>query len=97
MNYLVKRGVDIDYQDKNGCTALLSASHWENTSIAGILLNYGANPNLGYDNHGFFLNPLISAIIKNNKTLIIMLVSYGADPTIAEKNDSKVGNFKLSE
>ena len=26
-----------------------------------------------------------------------MLVSYGADPEIAEKNDSKVGNFKLSE
>lgn len=38
VNYLLKRGVDINYRDKNGITALLSACHWGNTPIAKILL-----------------------------------------------------------
>lgn len=28
INYLVKKGVDVNYRGKNGGTALLSASHW---------------------------------------------------------------------
>ncbi len=27
--FLLDRGVDIDYRDKNGYTALLSAAHWK--------------------------------------------------------------------
>lgn len=38
VNYLLKRGVDINYRDKNGITALLSACHWGNAPIAKILL-----------------------------------------------------------
>jgi ankyrin repeat protein len=30
IEYLLKRGVDINYRDKNGITALLAACHWEN-------------------------------------------------------------------
>ncbi len=28
VSYLLKRGVDINYRDKNGITALLTACHW---------------------------------------------------------------------
>lgn len=38
VNYLLKRGVDINYGDKNGMTALISACHWGNNAIAKILL-----------------------------------------------------------
>lgn len=34
INFLLKKGVDINYRDKNGITALLSACHWGNTEIA---------------------------------------------------------------
>ena len=35
IEYLIKRGVDVNYQNKkNGITALLSASHWGYTKIA---------------------------------------------------------------
>lgn len=33
INYLVKKGVDINQRGKNGATALLSASHWGYFSI----------------------------------------------------------------
>lgn len=48
MEYLINRGVDINYQNKkNGITALLSACHWGYTKIAEFLLRNGADPNLG--------------------------------------------------
>lgn len=28
INYLVKKGIDVNYRGKNGQTALLSAAHW---------------------------------------------------------------------
>jgi ankyrin repeat protein len=46
INYLVKKGCDINYRGKNGATALLSASHWGYYSIVKALLLHGANPNI---------------------------------------------------
>lgn len=46
INYLVKKGCDINYRGKNGATALLSASHWGYYSIVEALLLHGANPNI---------------------------------------------------
>lgn len=78
INYLIDRGVDINYRDKNGGTALYSAVHWQNFELAELLLSRGADPNLGSTEH--FINlPLISATIKQNMNLMILLISYGAD------------------
>jgi ankyrin repeat protein len=47
INYLVKKGVDVNYRGKNGATAILSASHWGYYNIVETLLIHGADPNLG--------------------------------------------------
>ena len=45
--YLLEKGVNIDYRDKSGGTALQAAVHWNNIEIAEVLLKHGADPNLG--------------------------------------------------
>jgi hypothetical protein len=76
--YLVKKGVDINYRDKSGGTALQAAVHWNNFEVAEVLLKHGADPNLGSSER--FLNiPLISATFKQNEKMIVMLISYGAN------------------
>jgi ankyrin repeat protein len=34
MTYLLNRGVDINFRDKNGMTALLTSCHWGNYEAA---------------------------------------------------------------
>lgn len=87
--YLIEKGIDINYRDKSGGTALQAAVHWQNYEVAEVLLKHGADPNLGSMER--FLNiPLISATFKNNQKMIVMLISYGANVdealTLAEKN-----------
>jgi ankyrin repeat protein len=45
--YLLDKGVDINYRDKTGGTALYAAVHWCNIELAEVLLSKGADPNLG--------------------------------------------------
>ena len=95
--YLLERGVDINYQDKNGATALYTAVHWQRFELAELLLSKGANPNIGSTKN--FINlPLISATVKKNMDLIILLISYGADIEQAFEltRDHKSG-FTLTE
>ena len=98
VEYLLKRGADINYQNKkNGITALLSASHWGYSKVAAVLLKYGANPDLGSDSLGFVTNPLLSATYKNKKEIVHLLISHGADPLITKKYSAITTGFKLSE
>lgn len=82
VNYLVKKGADINFRGKNGATALLSASHWGYYSIVETLLLHGADPNLGTEVLGFCTNPLLSAVFKGHKKIATLLILYGAKPDI---------------
>jgi ankyrin repeat protein len=95
--YLLERGVDINYRQKNGGTALYAAVHWQNLELAELLLSKGADPNLGSTEN--FLNlPLISATIKENTDMIILLISYGADVELISALAQKgKGGFTLTE
>ncbi len=74
--------MDINYRDKTGGTALYAAVHWQNNTLAEVLLKKGADPNLGSTKQ--FINlPLISATFKNDIEMMIMLISYGADVDLA--------------
>ncbi len=61
LNHLIEKGADIDFQDKNGFSALHFASQNNEIGIVEILLNKGANPNVR-DFHG---NPPIWTAIMN--------------------------------
>ena len=74
VEYLLKRGADINYQDKNGITALLSACHWEEYDMAELLLKKGANPNIGSNSNNFYTTPLLSAMFKNNIQIVNLLL-----------------------
>jgi ankyrin repeat protein len=95
IDYLMKRGVDINYRAKNGQTALLFASHWGYYNVVEALLKHGADPNLGSEVHGFCTNPLLSALYKGYKDIVKILVLYGADPKITEMYNSKTTGFQL--
>lgn len=84
IQYLLDRGIDINYRNKNGFTALLSASHWGYEKIVECLLKRGADPNIGSNTQGFQTNPLLSAVFKDNVEVLKLLLLYGADPAITE-------------
>lgn len=94
--YLIEKGIDIDYRDKSGGTALQAAVHWENFSVAEVLLKKGANPNLGSIKS--FLNlPIISATFKNNRQMMVLLISYGADIEVALELADQNKGFPISQ
>ena len=66
INFLIKKGVDVNFRNKNGSTALLSACHWGYPRIVEVLLKNGADPNFGSEVQGFMTNPLLSAVYKNH-------------------------------
>jgi uncharacterized protein len=43
---LLQRGVNIDKQDRNGNTALMTAVHWDRIEFVNLFLKYGANTEL---------------------------------------------------
>ena len=52
---LLNAGADIDKQNKEGSTALISAAYYNNREIIKLLLNYGADEFiLDYDNNSFY-------------------------------------------
>lgn len=97
VRYLLGKGANIDYMDKNGVTALLAAVHWENNAVAEELLKAGADPNLAVSTHGFCTGPLLSATFKNNFEMIAILMAYGADLRNALELNSKGNGFKINE
>ena len=81
---LIQKGADPDKADLNTAeTALIKAVRNQNFDTISILLNAGANPNLG-TNQG--LTPLSVAINLKNEQLAAHLLSSGATNGISKQN-----------
>lgn len=78
--YLIGKVKDINYNSPNG-TALAAAVVKGNISLARMLLENKANPNLS-DTGG--MTPLIYAIQFKNKELVELLLKYKANKTLAD-------------
>ncbi|KQC32482.1 MULTISPECIES: ankyrin repeat domain-containing protein [Nonlabens] len=78
---LIKRGADVNHQDKIGYSALHHCSLEKQTGTAQILLNNFADPNL-LDEHEN--GPLWVALMnsKGDFRLVRQLIEHGADPEI---------------
>ena len=79
-NYLIDVGVDLDYQAKDGFTALMVCAYapWNDriNQCAKMLINAGANTKLR-DNNGY--NVMELAFSKNRVELIKTLINMGVD------------------
>jgi len=84
LKYLIEKGADIDFQDKNGYCALHFAAQNNEIGIAEILLDNGANSNL----RDLYGNPPIWTAIFNSKegfSIVKLLLENNAD--IETKNN----------
>lgn len=82
LSKLLKKGADPNEQeDEFGSTALIVASDNDQMDAAKILLEHGADPNLG-DFSGY--TPLMEAVFMENKEMIQLLLEHGADPNLSD-------------
>jgi ankyrin repeat protein len=68
---------DINAVQPDGVSALMWATYYDQTDIARMLLDAGANPNLA---NRYGMTPLIQAAFNGNDEIIAMLLAAGADP-----------------
>ncbi len=80
---LLRKGADINIQDRHNCTALHYAAINNYLYITDMLLYYGADPNKKtYDG----TTPLMAAVWAGNAEVTDMLIQAGADINIADEN-----------
>ena len=76
-------GIDIDYQDHDGLTALMHAIQGSHTQITDVLLVAGANVNLQEEDGRTAL--MFAANNEKMVQYIPVLLANGADPTVRER------------
>jgi ankyrin repeat protein len=85
----LRDGAPVNEMQDDGTTALWWACHRNNTDIAGMLLEAGANPSIG---DGLCRSPLMWAAELGNTSLVKMLLQAGAS---ANGADCKYGTSPL--
>lgn len=83
--FLIANGAPVNYQNSDGETCLSQACKWEDTSVAHMLLERGADPN----GHGRLISrvPLFQAA-RNDSGLVRALLEHGADVLAPETGDN---------
>ena len=77
---LIGQKADVNARSSDGSTALLWLAHWNDTDAAKLLLDAGADPNLGND---FKMTPLSQACTNASPEFVRLLLKSGANPNTA--------------
>ena len=80
---LIKEGINVNAKDKNGYTALLTASEQADFEMARLLIDNGADVNAG-DKDGY--TPLMYVAYSGNIDIAKMLIKNGADVNARDKD-----------
>lgn len=75
---MIKSGTNIDEQDKNGSTLLMTACRWGNEERVSFLLRHGAKADGPRSPKGR-TNLLVACAYYSGKSVCNMLIAYGAD------------------
>lgn len=86
---LIKRNVDVNYQNKYGTTALMS-SHYIKVII--LLIKAGADVNI-QERHGY--TALMFASRRGNKEIVQLLIDNGAEINIKDKTGNTALDLPL--
>ena len=78
---ILKRGGDVNHQDKDGDAAVHGASIYGNARILKMVLDGGANPNVRNELGG---TALMWAAAYGHEDIVSILLSRGADPKIRD-------------
>ncbi len=78
---ILKRGVNVNHQDKDGDTVVHGAALYGNTRILTLLLDGGANPNVNNKLGG---TALMWAAAYGHEEIVSLLLTRGADPKIRD-------------
>lgn len=84
LNYLIECGYPIDTRNSDGYTALNYAIEKNNTKMALVLLEKGANPFQMIDKKG--TNGVTIALKNKNKTMLLNIVKYAGKMTDVQGN-----------
>jgi ankyrin repeat protein len=87
---LIDAGADLNYQDKNGHTALMYCVYFDNINLLKLLIDNGANLNL--KNTSGCTALYISGYYKN-LDIANILIQSGADVTIKNKDGYTYNDF----
>ncbi len=74
---LLGRGADVNAYDKSGITALITAVSRQDTGVAHVLLDVGADPNQP-SSCDLRIYPLIYAVMKGDVNMVQLLIDRGA-------------------
>lgn len=75
VKFLVGKGADVNKVDSQGWTPLLSAAQQRQDQMAKLLIELGADVNLGHDG----MTPLIAAVMRDHVPTVKVLLDNGAD------------------
>ncbi len=78
---LLNEGIDVNQARADGVTALLWATHWDDSEAVELLLTAGADVNAS-DDHG--VTPLIRASENASAEMVDLLIAAGANVDIAQ-------------
>ena len=82
IEYLLRRGANVNAKDRNGFTALHAATHTGNVGIVALLLESGADVNA---KNAFGNSPIMTCDHRAPLEMFKLLIKHGADPL--QKND----------
>lgn len=78
---LLAAGADVNWQNGRGGTALIDAIRTRHLEVARVLIEHGADVNLGPNRY----TPLMFAVADGNPESVALLIEAGADPTLPDE------------